>query len=163
MKLISQISELRLLVSFLGEQSQYGWWKTNLISSLGLRFMRTNFPRTNKTAALQAVGLAATKDHDQKIGMGCVYHLFRLPYEMDQALHLTSISAEEEISFPENKEEALNRMAIVADEVLNVSPGPCQIGTKKTIRSAFGVQEIAKHYRSAFLSNIQCYPYFADE
>ena len=69
--------------------------------------MQINYPRTARNAALEAVGLAATKEHDEKIGLGRVYHLFRLPHELQESLHQLSLEREKEISFPSTKEDGL--------------------------------------------------------
>ena len=143
MKILDQLFTLRKSVSFLGEKENFSWWQTNILNSVGLKFMQTNYPRTAHNAALEAVGLAATKEHDEKIGLGRVYHLFRLPHELQQSLHQLSLEREKEISFPSTKEEAIEELRSISNEILSVQPGPCQIGTKKTIRSSFGVQEIA--------------------
>lgn len=163
MKILDQLFTLRKSVSFLGEKENFSWWQTNILNSVGLKFMQTNYPRTARNAALEAVGLAATKEHDEKIGLGRVYHLFRLPHELQQALHQLSLEQEKEISFPSTKEDAIEELRSISNEILSVQPGPCQIGTKKTTRSSFGVQEIAKHYLSAFTTNVKCFPYFTDE
>ena len=163
MKIISQLLSLRKSVSFLGEKENFSWWQTNILNSVGLKFMQTNYPRTAHNAALDAVGMAATKEHDEKIGLGRVYHLFRLPHELEQSLHQLSMEQEKDISFPSSKDEAIEDLKSISNEILSVEPGPCQIGTKKTIRSSFGVQEIAKHYLSAFTTNVKCFPYFSDE
>jgi len=163
MKILDQLFTLRKSVSFLGEKEHFSWWQTNILNSVGLKFMQTNYPRTARNAALEAVGLAATKEHDEKIGLGRVYHLFRLPHELQESLHQLSLEREKDISFPSSKDEAIEDLKSISNEILSVEPGPCQIGTKKTIRSSFGVQEIAKHYLSAFTTNVKCFPYFSDE
>jgi hypothetical protein len=163
MKIESQLLQLRLLVGYLGEQNQSGWWQTSILSSVGDRFMGQNFPRSTLCASLNAVKEAAQKNHDGEVGVGKVFHLFRLPYEIEQGLHGSLLHGSEINDAPESKEAAMDSLLGLAKETINVEPGPTQVGTRKTIRSAHGVKQLAKHYHAAFSSGVRCYPYFSDE
>ena len=119
MKIISQLLSLRKSVSYLGEKENFSWWQTSILNSVGLKFMQTNYPRTAHNAALDAVGMAATKEHDEKIGLGRVYHLFRLPHELEQSLHQLSMEQEKDISFPSSKDEAIEDLKSISRNCLN--------------------------------------------
>ena len=162
-KLDSQLLYLRLIIAYLGEKNQYGWWQSSVLSPLQLKVLANNFPRTNLVAGLSATSEVARRTHDDKLGVGRVFHLFRLPFELEQSLHKILLHEDSGVAVPASKEEGLEQLREFVKEPIEISPGPIQIGRRRTIRSPFGIQEIAKHYLSAFQSGIQCFPYFADE
>ena len=75
---LAQIARLKLLVGFLGEQSQFNWWPS--------AFFAPVFNKNAFVAQYHGVQEAASRVHDEHIGIGRVYHLFRLPEHVEQAL-----------------------------------------------------------------------------
>lgn len=73
-----QIAAIRAAVGYLGEKDQAGWWSSSFFASTGSAFLSPIFPRTQVVAQCQGVSGAASKIHDERIGVGNVYHLFRL-------------------------------------------------------------------------------------
>ena len=51
--LIDQFTQLRLLVGYLGQRKQSGWWDCEFLGPLGFRFLETIFPRTNLRLVLK--------------------------------------------------------------------------------------------------------------
>src|SRR4051812_19998072 len=83
---LTQVLKLRLLVGFLGERKQFGWWDTTFLDSTGRRFLETVFPRTAFEAGLRCATEAARLVHDAQIGRVGAYHLFRFPVETEDAI-----------------------------------------------------------------------------
>ena len=73
------ISELRVLVSYLGEKGQANWWGSEFFSNTATAFLGPIFNRSLFLAQYQGATAAAAKVHDEAIGVGRIYHLFRLP------------------------------------------------------------------------------------
>ena len=83
---LAQIVRLRLLVGFLGERSQFNWWPSAFFISSSSAFLSPIFTKTAFTAQYHGVKEAASRVHDEHIGVGKVYHLFRLPETVEQTL-----------------------------------------------------------------------------
>ena len=153
---------LRALVGYLGEKDQFGWWDTNFLSPTGLQFLSINFPRSSFSAGVNSVATAARRLHDERIGKGGVYHLFRLPSSVEETVHnellqMDAAKLEEMIS---DKETALENIETMLSNRATVPEGPVQVGRLKNIMSNFAVSEISMHYYDAFKSGKQCFPYF---
>lgn len=164
-QLIEQFAQLRLLVGYLGQRKQAGWWDCDFLGPLGFRFLETVFPRTARTAALQSTSEAACMVHDRSLGRVGNYHLFRLPPALEDRLQ----QAIEEVDWsvvatliesPETAMEALHRLA---DAVVKAPAGPVQVGVERRILTSTSIHELAAHYHSAFRDSICCFPYFAPE
>jgi hypothetical protein len=78
---------LRLLVGYLGEGAQYGWWPTALFEPSSRLFLTPAFAKTNRLAQYHGVREAARRLHDEHVGVGqSTLHLFRLPDEAEEGL-----------------------------------------------------------------------------
>ncbi len=84
------IAQLRSCVAFLGEKENHNWWSSSFLSKSGGAFLTPVFPKTSLLARVNGAGAGARLVHDEHIGVGDVYHLFRLPenieHEISQAL-----------------------------------------------------------------------------
>tara|TARA_B100000686_G_scaffold343118_1_gene423375 strand:- start:618 stop:986 length:369 start_codon:yes stop_codon:yes gene_type:complete len=85
--ILSQIGRLRVIVGYLGEKDQHNWWGCSFFSAISSSFLDPVFPRTAFLARCHGVKAKATRLHDERIGVGKVYHLFRLPEHTEQKLH----------------------------------------------------------------------------
>src|SRR5712691_3071033 len=84
--LCMQLARLRILVGYLGEHHQYNWWPSAFLAPSSVAFLAPIFSKTAFMAQYQGVKAAAARVHDEHIGLGKVYHLFRLPERLEQAL-----------------------------------------------------------------------------
>lgn len=159
-----QLATLRMLVGYLGEKSQSGWWDTAFLSSTGLRYSEINFPRSSVAAASVSVTEAARKLHDSRIGKGGVFHLFRLPPVIEESVHYEMLHADpgRAKALIQSREAALEALGRMAVERLTAPEGPVQVGTVKTILYPRSLEELAKHYLDAFLHDRKTFPYFMD-
>jgi hypothetical protein len=103
--------------------------------------------------------------HDEKIGVGRVFHLYRLPETIEQLIS----NAFRECSLPEDATRCFDStkaaesiLAGMAKGSVAVKPGPVRLGGADMINSRDGVALIAATYRAAFQTVIKCYPYFTD-
>lgn len=156
-----KIAELRVLVGFLGEKGQANWWGSEFFSATAVAFLAPIFNRSLFLAQYQGVTAAASKTHDEAIGVGRIYHLFRLPIGLEQA----SADVLNDTAFVQTlqarlakRELALARLAELAEKPESVSPGPVSLGDMSQDLKV-ELQRAAGFYCAAFTSGIQTFPY----
>jgi hypothetical protein len=164
-KLIHQIVGLRLAVGFLGEQEQSAWWPSSFLGRHAQTFLNPIFGSNTRMAQYNGVTEAACRVHDERIGVGRVFHLYRLPETIEQWIS----NAFQEGSLPEDvtrrfdsTEAADSILAGLAKGRAVATPGPVRLGGADMINSRDGVALLAATYRAAFQTGIKCYPYFTD-
>lgn len=155
------ITELRVLIGYLGEKGQANWWGSEFFSATATAFLAPIFNRSLFLAQYQGATAAAAKVHDAAIGVGRIYHLFRLPIGLEQA-------SAEALNDPVfvlalqghlvSQEQAMMRLGQLAAKQDAASPGPVSLGQigddlELALKRAAGV------YYSAFTLGIQSYPY----
>lgn len=156
-----KIAELRVLIGYLGEKGQANWWGSEFFSTTAAAFLAPVFNRSLFLAQYQGATAAAAKVHDETIGVGHIYHLFRLPIGLEQA----SADALNDTAFVQtvkarlvNRELAMARLAKLAEKAESASPGPISLGQMSQdlnaeLRLASGL------YCAALTSGIQTFPY----
>ena len=161
--LIQQFVSLRLVVGFLGEKKQQGWWDCSFLNSVGVRFLSETFPRTARAAAIRSTTEAARLSHDAAIGKLGTFHLFRLPTELEDRIEaeLDALDLSGQQLSISSMEEALDQLKKFVKDPLSAPKGPVQVGVEKKILTANSVVELAAHYHSAFSGRFVCFPYFA--
>lgn len=163
--IIQQLIQLRLVVGYLGQGKQYGWWDCSFLDATGLRFLETTFPRTARAAGLRSTTEAACTVHDKALGRVGNYHLFRLPPALEDRLEhdFERIEWDEAFKHVVSRDDAMSTLKQLADAVVNAPAGPVQVGVEQRILTTTAIRELAAHYYSAFQDGIRCYPYFASE
>lgn len=159
------IAELRVLIGYLGEKGQANWWGSEFFSATASAFLAPIFNRSLFLAQYQGATAAAAKVHDEAIGVGCIYHLFRLPIGLEQA----SADVLNDTSFVQamqarlvNHDLALTRLTELAEKAESVSPGPVSLGQmSQDLRVE--LQRAASFYCAAFNTGIQTFPYLREE
>lgn len=159
-----EVLALRLTIAYLGEKTQFGWWQTSFFAPASTQFLAPSFPRTTLLAQYHSVTEAARRIHDEFIGLGQVFHLFRLPQEIEHDLHQillgTSIDTEP-TEFLSNKDSAIQQLSRLADDTRSKpSEGPVAIGQVSQILEKPTLKNLAVIYLGAFNCNIKTYPYF---
>ena len=157
-----QLAKVRLVVAYLGEAKQSGWWDCNFLDATGLRFMETTFPRTAPLAALRACTEAACLVHDKAMGRVGTFHLFRLPPALEDHLEhcLEQLDWQDAVQLISSPHRSLETLNTIADCSIKAPEGPIQVGVAKKIMTATSIKELAAHYASAFQDSIRCFPYF---
>jgi hypothetical protein len=82
--LIEAILTMRFAVGLLGEKEQAGWWSSSLMSPTNNAFLLPVFGANIMQPRYQGIVEASKQVHDERIGVGRVFHLFRLPEETEQ-------------------------------------------------------------------------------
>lgn len=158
------IAELRALIGYLGERGQANWWGSEFFSATATAFLTPIFNRSLFLAQYQGATAAAAKVHDEAIGVGRIYHLFRLPIGLEQA----SADAFNDAAFVQtvqaklvNRELALARLIELAEKAEAALPGPVSLGQMSQELKA-ELQRAAGFYCAAFTSGIQTFPYIRE-
>jgi hypothetical protein len=165
---IETLAMIRVIVGYLGEREQYAWWQSSFFSPHSSSFLQPVFSRTADLARSNGVTQAASLVHDDRIGIGRVYHLFRLPEDMEQSLHRAchtpTLWAKLTPSLA-SREHALQHLDDLAQGAVNGNDnaGPVHVGSPAEMRQADAWSTVAAHYLAAFQSNAQIFPYFADK
>ena len=157
----SPLLQLRLIVGFLGERSQFSWWTTSFFGDYSLRSLEFVAPRTSLLAQYHGVVEAARRLHDEHLNVGS-YHLFRLPEEIEQDLHAmmqSSVGADLAKRAPQERDTALAALKSLAVEIPSVAMGPTAIGNIDQLSAGETLKSIAGAYLSAFSQNAKTYPY----
>lgn len=160
----NSLLELRVLVGFLGEKDQFGWWKSAFLAPVSDGFLRPVFPKTKELAKLTGVVAAAARLHDERIGRGRVFHIFRLPEEIEFRQH-ELMRAEGALNSIEDalgsSEAAMARLAEIAGASAEAKNGPVQLGDQSVLSSDAWISEAAAIYHSAFSKQTQAFPYWS--
>jgi len=162
---VNEYLTLRLLIGYLGERSQENWWSTAFFEQSSRLFLEPAVPKTLRLAQYHGVKEAACRVHDEHIGVGNVFHLFRLPEEVEQDLHryLKDAIAKGELQpAPQGKEAALSSLAAIAGDQADTSEGPVDIGQLKDFLSSSSIKALARAYLTAFQNGRKTYPYFGN-
>jgi len=161
---LAQIARLRLLVGFLGERSQFNWWPSAFFIASSSAFLSPTFTKTAFTAQYHGVKEAAARVHDEHIGVGKVYHLFRLPETVEHTLvgHLREPGFIDSVSVQlQDQEQALEGLATLATSHAACQEGPVLVGAIDELLAGKHLGLLAHYYRSAFIGNTKVYPYYA--
>jgi hypothetical protein len=161
---LEALATLRIVVGYLGEREQFGWWPSAFFASGSAAFLAPLFARTKLLAQCTGVSQAAALVHDERIGTGQVYHLFRLPEEMEQGIHqaLQNPALGARITaLIESKGVALAHLNQTANAQHDAGIGPTLIGRASDLRIPEVLGVIASHYHSGFATGAPTFPYFS--
>ncbi|MDM8345925.1 BrxE family protein [Pseudochrobactrum sp. sp1633] len=161
----STIAELRVLVGFLGEKGQANWWTSEFFSGTAAAFLAPIFNRSLFLAQYQGTTVAAANIHDEAIGVGRIYHLFRLPIGLEHA----SADTLSDPAFVQSlqgrlagREQAMARLAELSKDQETAMPGPISLGQMSDDLEV-ALQRAAGVYHSAMGLGIQSLPYVRGE
>jgi len=149
-----------MLVGYLGERDQANWWSSSFLGRTSEAFLAPIFGNAVANARVVGVTEAARRVHDNAIGVGRTFHLFRLPETLEQELHRT-LSASKDTTTPESVDAAIEKMKALSSRDSEPKPGPVHVGALHMLADAQWVPVVASHYRAAFAAGVQSFPYFA--
>ena len=162
---LEALTLLRTVVGYLGEREHHSWWQSSFLNVTSRAFLTPVFARTHILAQYSGVTHAAAIIHDARIGVGSVFHLFRLPEDIEQGLHRTlsdaSLAARIEVAV-RDQDSALAYLTTRSTPVPTSSLGPTRVGDIHDLRSERFWSVVAGHYAQAFFTNSEIYPYFTD-
>ncbi len=163
-QLIRLIAELKLLVGYLGEKSQHNWWESNFLGTSSGAFLMHTFPRTTFLSQYNGVCEAALLVHDEYVGVGKSYHLFRLPVSIERnvASSIQELAENENlINSLKSKEAAQQRLTELATKS-EAQDGPTNIGAFEENNLEHLMHNIAGLYLSAFQQGKKCLPFMRE-
>jgi hypothetical protein len=163
-EIIETILRLRAAVGFLGEQGPARRWPSAFFATASRSFLSPLFPRTLVLSQLQGVIAAAARVHDERIGVGDVYHLFRLPEEIEQSTHHFMSTPQAEAVLAASYADATSASAtlkqLAAKESIE-AVGPARIATAKEMEHVTAWQKMAALYGFGFRNETEVYPFFS--
>ncbi|MGQ7848550.1 BrxE family protein [Granulosicoccus sp. 3-233] len=163
--IVESLAELRLLVGFLGEKTQHNWWGSSFIGATSEAFLAPVFPRTTMLARYHGVSEAAMLVHDEHIGVGANFHLYRLPDSLERAaakVVATDSSKELMNSVLGSSEAALARLSELCVMDAEKVEGPVVVGNYSDAALNDMVQLSTSHYLKAFTGAYKCFPYMRE-
>ena len=159
-----EIISLRIAVSILGEKADPKWWNSNWFSTSADSFLKPVFRNEFGVAIFHGSLEASKRVHDERIGVGRVFHLFRLPEEME--LKINSIvlgencAAIKELTKPEHATNFIKDLSL--DDSFS-ELGPNRVGAFKDLIGKKWIRILASNYKSAFDNSKQTFPYFTEQ
>ena len=150
----------RLLVGFLGEGAQHGWWPSAFYEGSSKAFLAPIFPRTQHLAQYNGVLEAARRAHDENLP-AAAFHLFRLQEETEQSLQQLALETPETVSLEGNFSDPDSAFSVLNDlsGTSNLDGvGPVAIDNVADVMRR--LPDVASVYRRAFASGGRSYPYF---
>lgn len=147
----------------LGEKDPFKWWQSAFFAQGSQAFLTPLFPRTRLLAQCNGVTRAATLEHDERIGVGQTYHLFRLSEEMEQAIHryLLDQSLTSQTELFNSQEELLNHIKHFAIPGQPIEAGPVKVGSPKDLYDLEKWRYVAQYYFCGFTLKNPVFPYFS--
>lgn len=157
-----RIASLRLAVGFLGEREQNGWWASAFLSATSVAFLSPVFGSGPLQARYQGVLEAARRAHDDRIGVGRVFHPFRLPEIMEQRVFDTVQTAPAGLhDVFTSTDAAIAALKSLGSTTRDLKAGPALVGQVDSLEGSSWIAETASLYSAAFTAGAQCFPYFA--
>jgi hypothetical protein len=163
-EVVDSVAALRLAVGFLGEHEQAGWWQSAFLGVSSKPFLSPVYPKTAVLAQCRGVTHAAARVHDERIGVGSVFHLFRLPEDIEQAVHrmLEQHEAAQRLSSAvKDKQSALSALEALALSKRPTGNGPVRVGQVVDLVKLDSWRVVAAHYAAGFQASSEVFPFFS--
>ncbi|MCC6426501.1 MAG: BrxE family protein [Phycisphaerales bacterium] len=163
-EVVDCVATLRLLVGFLGEQEQAGWWPSAFLGASSKPFLSPVFPKTTVLAQCRGVTHAAARVHDERIGVGSVFHLFRLPEDIEQSVHRLleqQEPAQRLSSVVKDKQSALTALKSLSASKQPSGNGPVRVGRAIDLSTLDSWRVVAAHYAAGFQASSEVFPFFS--
>ena len=159
---VAVVASVRVLVAYLGEQAPT-WWSSQFFSPNASAFLGPVFARTLFQAQCQGATAAAARLHDEHIGVGRAFHLFRLPEGVEQAIAANLVDSKFESAirpFLASRAQALQHLAGLAENA-TASDGPVALGD---VAEDFDhkIKVMAGLYHDAFSKGIKTFPFLRE-
>jgi len=162
---LQTIARLRVIVGYLGEKAQFDWWPSGFFTPSSAAFLNPVFARSASLAQYHGVKEAARRVHDDHIGVGRVFHLFRLPETLEQSLfEVLQDPAAATVTHQDlgAQATALDALQSLFKTPTSVREGPVQVGTVAELEDDAWLGAAAHCYHAAFTKGVRSYPYLVD-
>ena len=157
MKTHSSILGLRFIIGALGERHNNEWWDSSFADKSSVSFLSPIFMDSAWLAQMTGIIEAAQRVHDEAVGVGQAFHLFRLPEKMEQAFFTEARSCKLE----ELGDSCLEDLKTISLNTVAAQPGPIHMGSADLLERDTWIPVIASHYYAAFTNGIKSFPYFS--
>lgn len=160
--LMSKIAKARLIIGYLGEKDQFKWWESSFLSSSSSAFLLHPYPRTTLLAQYNGVCETALLVHDEFIGVGSNYHLYRLPVSIEEyAARLVQEPEffEELKDSLESRDGAINTLQNMSNSSVETSIGPVKVGIFSDESLESKLELMVSHYIHAYKEGYRCFPF----
>ena len=141
----------------MGEKDQLAWWPSSFLSRSGEAFLSPVFPKTEVLARVNGASKAAQLSHDEYIGTGDVYHLFRLPENLEQIISEVLISDASVLDLIASEEAALAALKTLGADGDTSGAGPLLL--EDEIDESMCAL-MADAYLHGFQAREQVFPYY---
>jgi hypothetical protein len=160
---LQQIVQLRLAIGLLGEKEHANWWPSLWFTSNATAFLSPIYGDRTDIARYHGLVEAARRVHDSRIGVGRVFHLFRLPETWERRLH-SAVTAQGMIGNAASIHTRENAEALLTEigNKVEASAGPIRVGSGRDLDGRAWLKTVAGHYLAAFRGSQQTFPYFAE-
>lgn len=151
------LAQLRLSVLACGEALPGKCWDSDGLGKAGQADLLTIFPRTSLVGASSHAAKLAQAHHDAVTRASGVFHLFRLPTDVEASIHhelMTSISNDHDV-----KGKLWSVMDDLPKSEVSAQEGPVNLGEIK-LTLAKDIGKIASAYKAAFNAGLSVVPYF---
>ena len=152
------IAKLRICVAFLGEKEQQNWWSSSFLSQSGEAFLSPVFPKTSLLSRVTGASMAAQIVHDEYIGVGDVYHLYRLPENLEQNIAQLLIKDHTVSQIIESPESAIAYLEGLVDGNASPAVGPLLLDQNDIDQNV--IDQMASAYLAGFKNSEAVYPYY---
>ena len=162
---LQTLAMMRATIGYLGEREQYSWWQSSFFAPTSRAFLAPVFGRTQALAQYAGVSRAAALVHDERIGVGRVFHLFRLPEDLEQALHRVVQAhgvGQRITACVAHQDDALAYLRTEARSAASVGVGPVEVGSAQDLRGWRPWRAVAAQYLGAFETGAAAFPFFTD-
>jgi hypothetical protein len=124
------LGRLRLSVLVCGEKLPDKCWNSDGLSRSGQDDLKIVFPRSSVLAAVSHAAALARTHHDERTRAQGVYHLFRLPAEMEAGIHRALIEMEQDSEFGDDPAAGIwDELGDLDRNTEAASEGPVDLGT----------------------------------
>jgi len=157
-ELALSLSKLRTCVAFMGEKEQANWWPSSFLSPSGEAFLSPVFPKTAALARVNGASAAAQVSHDEHIGIGDVFHLFRLPENVEHDISQLLAKDASVLDLIATEETARAGLQELSAGESTEGVGPLLIDRDAIDQSV--IAHMAAAYMQGFSVGEQVYPYY---
>ena len=155
---LQSLVNLRVMVAFQGEKEQGCWWPSSFLSSSGEAFLTPVFPKTAVLARVNGASGAAQVVHDEHIGIGDVYHLFRLPENIERDISQLLPKDASVLKLIASEETAQTGLQELSGDQSTQGLGPLLID--QDVVDQCMIARMAAAYMHGFNAGEQVYPYY---
>lgn len=158
------IIKLRMAVGCLGENADGNWWSSSWSAATAYAFLSPIYGGHTDVVRYHGLVEAARRVHDTHIGVGRVFHLFRLPERFERRLHdeLSKGKASETTAIIRTREDAEAFLEEIGTTISASVVGPVHVGCPADLARKDWLIDLAGRYLAAFKNSTQVFPYFAE-